>query len=127
MGEAEETDRKKIVYVVTSGVDTPERLYAPFILATTAKAMDLDAVIYFVIKGVTVVKKGEAEKIKIGEFPTLKEVLEQAMHSGVEMMVCDRSADLLGIDKGDIVEGVKVVGAATLNDLLLDADGTMFV
>ena len=122
-----ETGRKKIVYVVTSGVDTPERLYAPFILAATARAMDLDAVIYFVIKGVTVVKKGEAEKIKIGEFPTLKEVMEQAMQSGVEMMVCDRSADLLGIDKGDIVEGVKVVGAATLNDLLLDADGTMFV
>jgi hypothetical protein len=127
MGETGETNRKKIVYVVTSGVDTPERLYAPFILATTARAMDLDAVIYFVIKGVTVVKKGEAEKIKIGEFPTLKEVMEQAMQSGVEMMVCDRSADLLGIDKGDIVEGVKVVGAATLNDLLLDADGTMFV
>jgi hypothetical protein len=120
-------ERKKIVYVVTSGVDTPERLYAPFILATTAKAMDLDAVIYFVIKGVTVVKKGEAEKIKIGEFPTLKEVMEQAMQSGVEMMVCDRSADLLGIDKGNIVEGVKVVGAATLNDLLLEADASMFV
>jgi len=126
-GKAGETNRKKIVYVVTSGVDTPERLYAPFILATTARAMDLDAVIYFVIKGVTVVKKGEAEKIKIGEFPTLKEVMDQALQSGVEMMVCDRSADLLGIDKGDIVEGVKVVGAATLNDLLLDADGTMFV
>ncbi len=125
MGETGE--RKKIVYVVTSGVDTPERLYAPFILATTARAMDLDAVIYFVIKGVTVVKKGEAEKVKIGEFPTLKEVMEQAMQSGVEMMVCDRSADLLGIDRGDIVEGVKVVGAATLNDLLLDADASMFV
>jgi hypothetical protein len=117
---------KKIVYVLTSGVDTPERLYAPFVLAMTAKAMDMDAVIYFVIKGVTVVKKGEAEKIKLGSFPSLKEIISQAQQSGVEMMVCDRSADLLGIDQGDIIDGVKVVGAATLNSLVLEASASMF-
>ena len=116
----------RLVYVQTSGVDTPERLYAPFILAMTAKAMDVDAVVYFVIKGVTVVKKGEAEKIKLGSFPSLKEIMEQAIQAGVEMMVCDRSAELLGIKRGDLIEGVKVVGAATLNDLVLEADGTMF-
>ncbi len=118
--------KKKILYVQTSGVDTPERLYAPFILAMTAKTMDLDATIYFLIKGVTVVKKGEAEKIKIGEFPALKDVMDQAIQSGVELLVCDRSADLLGIDKGNIIEGAKVVGAATLNDLVLEADAVLY-
>ncbi len=116
----------KLLYVQTSGIDTPERLYAPFILAMTAKAMGDDATIYFVIKGVTVVKKGNAEKIKIGNFPSLKEVMDQAMQSGVEMMVCDRSSELLGIDKGEIVEGVKIVGAATLNQLVLEADGVLY-
>lgn len=116
----------KIVYVQTSGVDTPERLYAPFILAMTAKAMGDEPVIYFVIKGVTVVKKGNAEKVKIGNFPSLREIMDQAMQSGVEMMVCDRSSELLGIDKGEIVDGVKIVGAATLNQLVLEADGVMF-
>jgi len=116
----------KIVYVQTSGTDTPERLYAPFILAMTAKAIGIDAVIYFVIKGCTVVKRGEAEKIKLGNFPTLKEVMEQALEAGVEMMVCDRSSELLGIQKGEIVDGVKVVGAATLNNLVLEADATMY-
>lgn len=116
----------RIVYVQTSGIDTPERLYAPFILAMTAKAMDIDAVIYFVVKGVTVVKKGEAEKIKLGSFPSLKEIMDQALQAGVEMMVCDRSAELLGINMGDLVEGVKVVGAATLNNLVLEADASMF-
>ncbi|MHA1754320.1 MAG: DsrE/DsrF/DrsH-like family protein, partial [Candidatus Odinarchaeia archaeon] len=46
------SERKHIVYVQTSGTDTPERLYAPFILAATAKSMGYDATIYFVIKGV---------------------------------------------------------------------------
>jgi len=116
----------KIVYVQTSGTDTPERLYAPFVLAMTAKAMEIEPVIYFLIKGVTVVKKGEAEKIKIGNFPSLKEIIDQSLQAGVEMMVCDRSAYLLDIEKGDIIDGVKVVGAATLNSLVLEADATIY-
>jgi len=60
--------KENILYIQTSGVDAPERLYAPFILATTAAMMGIEATIYFVIKGVTVVKKGEAEKIRIGGF-----------------------------------------------------------
>jgi len=52
--------KKKILYVVTSGTETPERAYAPFILATTAVAMGIDATIYFLIKGVTLVKKGRS-------------------------------------------------------------------
>lgn len=115
----------RILYVVMSGVDTPERLYAPFILSSTAKAMGIDATVYFLIKGVTVVKRGEAEKIKLGEFPSLKEVIEQAKNAGVEFMVCEQSCMLLGIEKGDFEDYVKIVGAATLNDLVLEADAVL--
>jgi len=115
----------KILYVQTSGTDTPEKLYAPFILAATAKAMDIDADIYFLIKGVTVVKKGEAEKVKIGEFPGLKDVINQAIAAGVKMYVCEQSTQLLGILRGDFIPEAKVVGAATLNDIALDADAIL--
>jgi len=118
-------ERKRILYVQTSGTDTPERLYAPFILAATAQAMGIDATIYFVIKGVTVVKSGEAENIKVGSFPTLKQVMDQAVGAGVRMMVCDQSCMLLGIEKGNIQKPVTIVGAATLNDLLLEADAVI--
>lgn len=116
---------KNILYVQTSGVDTPERLYAPFILGATAAAMGIDATIYFVIKGVTVVKKGEAEKIKLGAFPSLKEVMDQAIKAGVKFKVCEQSCQLLAIERGDFIEEAKVVGAATLNDLMLDADAVL--
>jgi predicted peroxiredoxin len=118
---------KKIVYLETSGVDTPERLYAPFILASTAAAMDIEPVVYFFIKGVTAVKKGEAEKIRIGEFPPLKDVIDQALQAGVKLMVCEQSCMLLGLDRGDFIEGAQVVGAATLNDLVLEADAVIAV
>jgi len=119
------SETKKILYVQTSGVDTPERLYAPFILATTAVAMGIDATIYFVIKGVTVVKQGEAEKIKLGEFPSLKDVMSQALKAGVKLEVCEQSCMLLGLDRGEFVDSAKIVGAATLNDRVLDADAVL--
>ena len=116
---------KKILYVVVSGTDAPERLYAPFVLATTARTMGIDATIYFVVNGVTVIKKGEAEKIQMGNFPPLKEVIEQAVEAGVELMVCDQSTQVLGIDRGGYVDSCSVVGAATLNDIALEADAIL--
>lgn len=120
-------EQKRIVYLQTSGTDTPERLYAPFILATTAAAMGQEPIIYFFIKGITAVKKGEAEKIKIGQFPSLKEVIDQARQAGVRMLVCEQSCMLLGLDRGDFIEGAEVVGAATLNDVVLSADAVISV
>jgi len=120
------TDKKKLLYVQTSGVSTPERLYSPFVLAATAKATDIDATIYFLGQGITVVKKGAADTVRAGSFPPLSEIMKQAIDSGVELMVCEQSTQLLGMDRGDFIPGVKVVGAATLNDLVLECDGAMW-
>jgi uncharacterized protein len=118
--------KKKILYVQTSGVDTPRRLYSPFVLAATAKAMDVDAAIYFLGMGITVVKKGMAETVKEGQFPTLREVMDQAIKAGVELLVCEQSTQLLNVQRGEFIPEARVVGAATLNDMVLDADGTMW-
>jgi predicted peroxiredoxin len=117
--------KKKILYIQTSGIDQPERTYASFILATTAAMMDIEATVYFVIKGITLVKKGEAEKIKLGSFPSLKEVMNQAVKAGVKLAVCEQSCNLLGIPRGDFTPEAKIVGAATLNDLALEADAVL--
>lgn len=120
-------EKKKIVYLQTSGVDAPERLYAPFVLATTAAAMDLEPTVYFFIKGVTAVKKGAPETIQVGGFPPLSQIIDQAVQAGVKLMVCEQSCMLLGIDRGDFIEGAEVVGAATLNDITLEADSVICV
>ncbi|MCL5071135.1 MAG: DsrE family protein [Actinobacteria bacterium] len=121
-------EKKKILYVQTSGVNAPRRLYSPFILAQTAKAMDIEPIIYFLGEGITVVTKGEAEKIKMGTFPTLKEVMDQTAKMGVSMQVCQQSMQVFGqnLTPSDFVEYAKIVGAATLNSLVLESDGTMW-
>lgn len=120
--------KKKLLYVQTSGVNTPQRLYSPFILAQTALAMDVEPTIYFLGEGVTVVKKGEAEKIKIGNFPSLKDVIDETLRQEIKLLICQQSAQLFGekLTPDDFVDGSMVVGAATLNNLVLEADGTMW-
>ena len=118
--------KKSILYVQTSGIDTPKRLYSPFVLGMTAQAMDIDATIYFLGLGITVIKKGEADTVKEGSFPTVKEVMNQAVAAGVKLLVCEQSTQLLNLDRGAFIPEAKIVGAATLNDLVLDADATMW-
>jgi predicted peroxiredoxin len=118
--------KQKIMYVQTSGVNAPERLYSPFVLAATAKATDIDAIIYFLGSGITVVKKGAAENVQVGAFPPLSDMMKQAIDAGVELMVCEQSTQLMNMDRGDFVPEAKVVGAATLNDLVLECDGVMW-
>lgn len=115
----------RILYIQTSGTETPERLYAPFVLAMTARAMDMDADIYFMIRGVTVVKRGAAEEIQVGNFPKLSEMRDQAIAAGAKIYICEQSTQLLGIARGDFIPEGQVVGALTLNDLAIDADAVM--
>lgn len=118
------TDRKSILYVQTS--DMPERQYSPLVLAQTAKAMDIDVKVYYLGQGLRVLLPGEAEKIKIGTFPSVREMIDQTMKMGIDIYVCEASKQMLGWQKINLIPGVKIVGAATLNDLALEADTTMW-
>ena len=117
-------ESKNILYVQTS--DEPERQYSPLVLAQTAKAMNIKATVYFLGQGLRILKPGEAEKIKLGDFPSVKEMIDKTIDAGVEILVCEASKRMLGWEKVDLIPGVKIVGAATLNDLVLEADATQW-
>jgi len=118
------TAKKSILYVQTS--DEPERQYSPLVLAQTAKAMDVDAKVYYLGQGLQVLRLGEAEKIKLGSFPSVKEMIDRTLEMGIEIFVCEASKQMVGWEKADLIPGPKIVGAATLNDLALEADTTMW-
>ena len=113
-----------ILYVQTS--DDPERQYSPLVLAQTAKAMDIDAKIYYLGQGLRTLKHGAAKKIKVGNFPNVEDMLKETMKQGIPVLVCEASKQMLGWEEAQLVKGCKIVGAATLNDLVLEADGTMW-
>ncbi|MFW9896959.1 MAG: DsrE family protein [Candidatus Thorarchaeota archaeon] len=113
-----------MLYVQTS--DDPERQYSPLVLAQTAKAMDLKATVYYLGTGLRILKPGEAERIKLGGFPSVKEMIDKTLEMGIDILVCEASKRMLGWEKVDLIPGPKIVGAATLNDLVLDADATQW-
>ena len=88
--------------------------------------MDIKPVVYYLGTGLRILKPGEAEKIKLGAFPSVKEMIDKTLDMGIEIMVCEASKRMLGWEKVDLIPGVKIVGAATLNDLVLEADATQW-
>jgi predicted peroxiredoxin len=113
-----------ILYVQTS--DDPERQYSPLVLAQSAKAMDIKAEVYYLGQGLRILQPGAAEKIKVGDFPSVAEMIQKTIEMGITVYVCEASKQMLGWDDVNLVEGCKIVGAATLNDLVLEADATMW-
>src|SRR4030065_906256 len=117
-------DEKFILYVQTS--DNPERQYSPLVLAQTAKSMNLRPRLYYLGQALRILLPGAAEKIKLGTFPSVAEMIQETLKMGIEIDVCEASKQMLGWDKVMLIPGVKIVGAATLNDLALDASATMW-
>jgi predicted peroxiredoxin len=117
-------DEKSILYVQTS--DNPERQYSPLVLAQTAKAMGLIPKVYYLGQGLRILLPGAAEKIKLGTFPSVAEMIQKTLQMGIEIYVCEASKQMLGWDKVTLISGPKIVGAATLNDLTLSANASMW-
>lgn len=113
-----------ILYVQTT--DDPARQYSPFVLAQTAKMMDIPAKIYFLGQSLNLLRKGEAEKVRLGDFPSLAEMMDKTLEMGIEILVCEASRQMLDEKVIQFRPGLKFVGAGTLNDLALDAGATMW-
>lgn len=118
-------ERRRLLYVLASGPEAPDRVYAPFLLATSAAAMGAEATIYLLGDGVTVLKAGEAEWMQSGSLPPLSLVIERAAEAGVRMELCEDSCLQRGLDRRDFIADAKIVGASTLNDRILEADGVL--
>jgi len=54
---------KKMTIIASKGA--LDMAYPPLILATTAAAMDMDVTIFFTFYGLEIIKKGQADKLKI--------------------------------------------------------------
>ena len=106
-----------------------QRSRAPVLAArprARAKAMGLNPVLYYLGMGLTMLKPGAAEAVQLGSFPTVAEMMEAAMAEGIPVYACEASKQMLGWDTVELIDGVKIVGAATLNDLALDASATIW-
>lgn len=105
----------KVMIIMTSGPDTPRRCATPFFFASLAVAMENEVTMFFTIDGTLLLKKGMAETIfpKAGGKP-VSGFLKDAMDAGVNFLACTASMELHDLKAEDLIDGVKMVGGATM-------------
>ncbi len=59
--------------------------------------------------------------------PAIKELLDMARDSGVKLVACQMTLDVLGIKQKDLIEGVEFGGLATFLEYGMGATVTLFV
>ena len=154
---------KKMTIIASKG--TLDMAYPPLILATTAAAMDVDVTIFFTFYGLEIVKKGNADALKVSPLgnpampmpvpiptlisslpgmeamatgmmksmfkkhgvATIQQLMDLAMESGVKLIACQMTMDVMGYKQSDIIEGVEFGGAASWMDIAADADINLFI
>lgn len=105
----------KIMIIMTSGPDTPRRCATPFFFATLAAAMEYDVTMFFTIDGTLLLKKGLAETI----FPkaggkAVSSFIQDAIDADVKLLACTASMELHDLQGSDLLDGIKLVGGATM-------------
>ncbi len=121
------SDESSVIYVVTHGVDYPERCATPFFLAAAAAAMDAEVSIYFTMRGPELLKKEVGDQIgpKGEQGERLSYFIEQALDCGVELLICQPSLDLNDLTLDDLIEPVRMIGGAAFNDMAMRADAVI--
>lgn len=118
---------KKVLYIHTSGPDTPERTASPFFLATAAALLDHEVTMLFTMRGTALMKHGVAEALRVKEGgEALRYFIDQALDAGVKFLVCAPSLDLNDMKKDDLIDAVSdIVGGTFVNEEALSSDLVM--
>ncbi len=118
--------KKKMLFFLIHGLDALHMARACFMFATISAMMDVETTIYCVMGGAEAIVKGTAEKDVVAEGkPNLVKRMKEAIDAGVKIVVCDRTLRAKDIPPENLIPEAKIVGAATLIDLALEADGTL--
>ena len=96
---------KKILMMLTSGPETPERCAAPFFFATGAAKMGHDVSLFFTMQATQLLKQGVAEHIcaKAGGRP-VSQFIQNALDAGVKFYICSASLELNDISQTELID-----------------------
>jgi uncharacterized protein len=117
------SNQKRVLIFLTKGLENSIVARSALLHATASAAMGIDTTLYCAADGTDIMDKDawKKEKIEAGK-PTLKQRIDEAKEASVKFMVCSQSMAVKGIGEKDLIEGAKIVGAATLVDMALDYD-----
>jgi predicted peroxiredoxin/TusA-related sulfurtransferase len=114
--------RDQVLVAQSNGIGNAERAYGTFIFSKVALSMGKKVTIFLFMDGAGIARKGNAAGVKHPDFPPLDQMMDDVMKAGATIYVCELSAKFRKIGEADLVDGVKLAGAATYLQLLSDPE-----
>lgn len=128
--------KRRVAIIASNG--GLENAYKVLNIATAAAATDAEVAIFFTFEALSIIHKDavnmltmEASKehylegFKRANVPSIPELVDVALDSGVKMIACQMTMDVTGMTKDMLVEGIDVGGAVTFLDFAYDANVTV--
>lgn len=105
-------------------------------IATTAAAMDAEVGVFFTFGGLQILHReankqlpeppggdGTRQALEAAQVPSVPDMLEMAAESGVRLIACQMTVDVMQMDPDDLIPQVSEhAGAASFLEFALDAD-----
>jgi len=109
--------------LIFCGSDDPQKAFPPFMLGSGGQATEMELTMFFTLTGLNIIRKGGAEKIVLPGAPkTLPEFLQIVRDEGAKLIACSAAFPILGINEGDLIDGVECGGVATFVMAAEEAD-----
>lgn len=127
---------RRVAVIATKG--DLEGAYPPLNIATAAAAMGAEVAVFCTFGGLNILRKhpelhlpmpdhlkGAEEGFKRAGVPPVSELIEICKESGVKLIACQMTMDVMGITEDDLVDGLDYAGATSFLDFAFDADTTV--
>jgi predicted peroxiredoxin len=115
----------KLVFLVTHGPDSPERVTIPFTMAVAVQALGTEVSIGFLADGALLTKKGVADKIAFPGCAPLKDLMDTYRARGGKFYTCPPGLAARHIATDDLMDGVSVVHAAEFAEQFINASNVL--
>ena len=120
--------KRLIVQLWRTSIDEPMLATTPFLMASTAAAMNIDVEIHVIGSSVDLFIKDNPknQQMVIPSNRPVSAFIEDAMRTGVKVKVCSTALRERQLELRDMFDGVdEVIGMVTMIDLATDSNTTV--
>ena len=112
---------RRLLVKVTAGADAPERCAQAFTVAATAVSSGADVDLWLTGEAAWFALPGRAATFELPHSAPLADLLE-AVRVGGQVTLCTQCAARRGIGPDDVIEGIRIAGAASFVEAALADD-----
>ena len=119
------SNRKKIVIIVTNGLDN-ERSSVAWSIANGSIGMGFEVTMFLVSSGVDWVRKGAGDGARLNPFdPLVGDMINTVVEANSNIYVCPPCAKVRGYEAGDFIDGVEIAGSAAMLGVVAEGASTL--